>query len=1045
MASEELLKQFVGLGMTEQKAKETLKNANVTKNLTEALKSVDPGSLPDGAGMLLYHMASKVKPQIVTHIPFLADYIKSQKLDTIPRVDAALEFLLTHGAKGSAVNVKDFDKACGVGVVVTPEEIDRTVEGVIKKNLPAIQEQRYRFNVGKIMQEVRTALPWADGKAVKSEVEVQIFDLLGPKTEADLAPAPKVEKKPKKVESEVKLPSADSGAICGDGASNIAELMRTKVHFHAPGENYKTDGYVVTPLTDKLLQEHLKATGGKVRTRFPPEPNGILHIGHAKAININFGYAQAHGGTCYLRYDDTNPEKEEEKFFVGIRDMVEWLGYTPAKITHSSDNFQQLYEWAVQLIRKGMAYVCHQKSEEMKGFNPIPSPWRDRPIEESLLLFEDMRNGKIAEGEATLRMRITLEEGKMDPVAYRIKFIPHPRTSDWCIYPTYDFTHCLCDSLENITHSLCTKEFQSRRSSYYWLCNALDIYCPVQWEYGRLNVNYTVVSKRKIARLITEKIVQDWDDPRLFTLTALRRRGFPPEAINNFCAQMGVTGAQGSVDPAMLDASVRDFLNSTAPRTLVVLEPLKVTLKDFPHTAPVTISVPNFPGNPEKGSHSITLDRVIFIERSDFKETPEKGYRRLSPTQSVGLRHAGLIISVSEILRDASGAVQELICSCHAVEGAEKPKAFIQFVSQPLPIEVRLYEPLFRHKNPEDPAEVPGGFLSDCNPDSRTIVHALADKHLAGAKVYVKFQFERIGFFSVDPDTTPGKLVFNRTVTLKEDAGKKMAGNEEVEYNVNDPEDDYVFQADELINKLQELRGKSEDNHVAMLTVYKRLQSLGVELKETGINFDYEDKKDEFERIYSEYLTEVEKNRQLTKVIEANHEILTELNEELAQLEVSAEKALESEAEEEDDDQEAEEAEMEDVDKLEEASEEEIEVPELLGEEDDSEEENEASEKGNEGSNEDNEASDDDLKVQDPKDEEMKTSEGEMKTSEEEMEYSEAEAQQEAIESRVEELKTSEEEIPTSQGEAESSEEGSIQQDAKNKQTEDLMFTETED
>uniref|UniRef100_A0A6B2EE55 Probable glutamine--tRNA ligase n=1 Tax=Phlebotomus kandelakii TaxID=1109342 RepID=A0A6B2EE55_9DIPT len=770
MTSEELLPKFVSLGMTEQKAKETLKNANVTKNLTECLQAVDPASLPEGSGMLLYHMASKIKPQSVGHLPLLAEYIKSQKLDTIPRVDAALEFLLTHGTKTSSVNVQDFERACGVGVVVTPEEIDRAVEGVLKKSREAIIEQRYRFNIGKIMQEVRTELPWADGKAVKSEVEVQIFDLLGPKTPADLAPPPKSEKKPKKADPEVKVAvQVDSG----DGAKDIAELMRTKVHFHAPGENYKTDGYVVTPLTEKLLKEHLKVTGGKVRTRFPPEPNGILHIGHAKAININFGYAQAHGGTCNLRYDDTNPEKEEEKFFVGIRDMVEWLGYKPSTITHSSDNFQQLYEWAVQLIRKGLAYVCHQKSEEMKGFNPVASPWRDRPVEESLLLFEDMRQGKIAEGAATLRMKITLEEGKQDPVAYRIKFIPHPRTSDWCIYPTYDYTHCLCDSIENITHSLCTKEFQSRRSSYYWLCNALDIYCPVQWEYGRLNVNYTVVSKRKIAKLITEKIVQDWDDPRLFTLTALRRRGFPAEAVNNFCAQMGVTGAQGSVDPAMLDASVRDVLNLSASRTLVVLEPLKITLTNFPFDGPVKRVVENFPGSPEKGCHEITLDRVIYIERADFKEAPEKGFRRLSPTQSVGLRHAGLVISVSEVVRDTNGAVLELFCSCQTLEGVEKPKAFVQFVSQPVTIEVRLYESLFRHKNPEDPAEVPGGFLNDCNPHSLTVLQSLADESLSGAKVYEKFQFERIGFFSVDPDSRPGKLVFNRTVTLKEDAGKQ--------------------------------------------------------------------------------------------------------------------------------------------------------------------------------------------------------------------------------------------------------------------------------
>lgn len=455
--------------------------------------------------------------------------------------------------------------------------------------------------------------------------------------------------------------------------------------------------------------------------------------------------------------------------------MVEWLGYKPYKITHSSDNFQQLYEWAVLLIQKGLAYVCHQTADQMKGFNTELSPWRDRPIEESLQLFEDMKNGKIDEGLATLRMKITLEEGKVDPVAYRIKFIPHHRTGDqWCIYPTYDYTHCLCDSIENITHSLCTKEFQSRRSSYYWLCNAVDIYCPVQWEYGRLNVNYTVVSKRKIGKLITEKIVRDWDDPRLYTLTALRRRGFPPEAINNFCAQMGLTGAQMSVDPQMLEASVRDVLNVTAPRKLVVLEPLKVTITNFPQNTPIAISVPDFPNNPEKGSHNIVFDRVVYIEKSDFKENPEKGYRRLTLNQTVGLRHAGCILKVTEVKKDSAGNVLELICSCENVEKAEKPKAFIQWVSNPLEIEVRLYEKLFKHKNPEDPNEVPNGFLSDCNMDSLQVLTSYADQSMKTAKVYDKFQFERIGFFSVDPDSAlTGKLlVFNRTVTLKEDAGK---------------------------------------------------------------------------------------------------------------------------------------------------------------------------------------------------------------------------------------------------------------------------------
>ena len=770
---ENLLPNLVALGLSEQKAKETIKNAGLSKILSAAFESLEKqkkkvAEVPNG--MLIYHCCSKIKTQSMAHLDLIVALIIANKLDTTLRVDYALEFVLNHGVTNANINVADLEKYCGVGIVVTPEEIDKAVEEVLTKNKAEIVEQRYRFNVGKILQDVRGKLLWADGKAVKSEVDVQIFDLLGPKNETDLAPPPA---KSKKLSKPVTV-KVDEVVKEEESAVTIMDLMKN-IKFHAPGENFKTDGYVTTANTERLLKEHLKITGGQVRTRFPPEPNGILHIGHAKAININFAYAAAHNGICFLRYDDTNPEKEEEKFFVGIKDMVEWLGYKPFQITHSSDNFQQLYEWAIVLIKKGLAYVCHQTADEMKGFVTVLSPWRDRAVEENLQLFEDMKNGKIDEGAATLRMKVTLEEGKVDPVAYRIKFIAHHRTGNsWCIYPTYDYTHCLCDSIEHITHSMCTKEFQSRRSSYYWLCNALDIYCPVQWEYGRLNVNYTVVSKRKIAKLTTEKVVNDWDDPRLFTLTALRRRGFPAEAINNFCARMGVTGALSSVDPMMLEASVRDVLNLTAPRRLVVLEPLKITITNFLSDKPILLNVPDFPGQVDiKTSHDIVFDRVLYIEQSDFKESPEKGYRRLSLTQTVGLRHAGVVLKVTEVKKDVTGKVVELICSCEKAETAEKPKAFIQWVSDPVEIEVRLYDRLFKHKNPEDSSEVPGGFLSDCNMDSLKILKTFADKAINTAKVYDNFQFERNGFFSVDPDSKNGSLVFNRTVSLKEDSSKE--------------------------------------------------------------------------------------------------------------------------------------------------------------------------------------------------------------------------------------------------------------------------------
>ncbi|GAB1867875.1 glutamine--tRNA ligase [Camponotus japonicus] len=772
------VKLFQTIGLSEQKAKETLKNGNVTKNLKLAIdEAAKHGPVPQDIGVLLYHLASKIKNQIVDKIPFITNYIVEKKLDTVQRIDAALSYLLAN--VNNTLNIAEFEEFCGIGVIVSPEQIEEEVEKIIKAHEKEIIEKRYRFNSGPLMQQVRNILKWADGKAVKNEFDIQLLYLVGPKTDADLIPVSKMkqskDKQTKAKKSEI-VKEEQKEVSNGEKieAQTISELMKTKIHFHKPGENYKTEGYIVTPNTHRLLQEHLKATGGKVRTRFPPEPNGILHIGHAKAININFGYAAAHDGMCYLRYDDTNPEKEEEKFFTGIREMVEWLGYKPAVITHSSDYFQQLYKWAVELIEKGLAYVCHQSSEEMKGFNPPPSPWRNRPIAESLQLFNDMKDGLLEEGEATLRMKVTLEEGKQDPVAYRIKYSPHHRTGDqWCIYPTYDYTHCLCDSIENITHSLCTKEFQSRRSSYYWLCNALDIYCPVQWEYGRLNVNYTVISKRKIAKLIEEGIVSDWDDPRLFTLSALRRRGFPPEAINNFCAQMGVTGAQATVDPAVLEAAVRDVLNLTAPRFMVVLEPIKLTIRNFPHKKPLKLTVPDFPNEPERGHHEITFNEIVYIETSDFKEIEEKGFRRLTPKQPVGLKHVGIVVTFENIEKDASGNIINITVRQDPVSENNKPKAFIHWVSSPVLASVRLYERLFKHKNPEDTNEVPNGFLSDINPISKKEVVAYMDESLSKtAKVYDKFQFERIGFFSVDPDTKPRKLVFNRTVTLKEDAGK---------------------------------------------------------------------------------------------------------------------------------------------------------------------------------------------------------------------------------------------------------------------------------
>uniref|UniRef100_A0A9J7XBR8 glutamine--tRNA ligase n=1 Tax=Cyprinus carpio carpio TaxID=630221 RepID=A0A9J7XBR8_CYPCA len=720
---------FMSIGLSEQKAKETLKNEALTSTLKKAIEQAQgllgSASVDKTAGTLLYNMVTRLKD--TNRLSFLTEYIITQKITSELQLSAALDFLKSHPQEN--LDRLEFETACGVGVVVTPEQIEDAVRTLHSLRLLWCENRFGLCSSG----EARTALKWADGKIVKNEVDMQVLHLLGPKTEADL------EKKPKVY---FYCPCEANT----EGKSLMEQLRGEALKFHKPGENYKTEGYVVTPNTMNLLKKHLEETGGQVRTRFPPEPNGILHIGHAKAINFNFGFAKANNGICFLRYDDTNPEKEEEKYFTAIREMVEWLGYKPYAVTHASDNFQLLYDLAVDLIRRGHAYVCHQRGEELKGHNVPPSPWRERPVEESLILFDRMRKGMFAEGEVTLRMKMVMEDGKMDPVAYRIKYTPHHRTGDtWCIYPTYDYTHCLCDSIENITHSLCTKEFQSRRSSYFWLCNALDVYCPVQWEYGRLNLTYTVVSKRKIIKLVETGIVRDWDDPRLFTLTALRRRGFPPQAINNFCARVGVTVAQTTMEPHLLEACVREVLNDTAPRAMAVLEPLKVTITNLPTNAQKEVRVPDFPANEAKGSHVVPFSKTIFIEKSDFREVMEKGYKRLTPDQPVGLRHAGYVISVQRVIKDGCGNVCELEVTCASSDSVEKPKAFIQWVSDPLQCEVLSH------------------------PHS---LSALVDRSVGKSKVFDKFQFERVGYFSVDPDSTSEKLVFNRTVTLKEDPGK---------------------------------------------------------------------------------------------------------------------------------------------------------------------------------------------------------------------------------------------------------------------------------
>jgi len=523
-------------------------------------------------------------------------------------------------------------------------------------------------------------------------------------------------------------------------------------------------------------------------TRFPPEPNGYLHIGHAKSICLNFGLARDFAGRCNLRFDDTNPVKEDMEFVESIQADVRWLGFEWTELKHASDYFQQMHDYAVILIRDGKAYVDEQSAEEMRanrGTLTEPgrnSPWRDRPIEENLARFEQMRRGELDEGAAVLRAKIDMTHGNInlrDPAIYRIRKVPHQMTGDaWCIYPMYDYAHCISDALEQITHSLCTLEFEDHRPLYDWFLDQLPVPShPRQIEFARLNLDYTVMSKRKLAALVAEGLVEGWDDPRMPTISGLRRRGCPPEAIRDFAERIGITKKASLVEVGVLENCIREELDKNAPRRLAVLDPVKVVLTNFPEGEVEWLTFPNHPQRPELGTREVPLSREIWIEAEDFMEVPPKGYHRLVPGGEVRLRGA-FIIRCESVEKGADGHILALHCSVDhdsrsgAPGSTRKVKGTIHWLSaaQAVPAEVRIYDRLFRIASPDD-----GDYHVHLNPDSKRVVTtAFVEPALAQAEPESRWQFERTGYFVADRlDHRPGeRLVFNRTVTLRDSWAK---------------------------------------------------------------------------------------------------------------------------------------------------------------------------------------------------------------------------------------------------------------------------------
>ncbi|KAL6573716.1 Glutamine--tRNA ligase, cytoplasmic [Orobanche hederae] len=740
---------FLRIGLDERTAKNTVANNKVTANLTAVIHEA---AVTDGCdrtvGNLLYTVATKFPANALVHRPTLLKYVVSVK-----RVEVSLE------------------------------DIEHVIDEIFEENKAVIVEQRYRTNVGDLFGYVRKKQPWADPKIVKQLIDAKLYTLLGEKTAADIEkPTKKKKEKPVKAEDKALIEET----VPEEEINPFSIFPSPDQNFKVHTEIYFSDRPVLRACNSKeVLDKHLKITGGKFFTRFPPEPNGYLHIGHAKAMFVDFGLAKERGGCCYLRYDDTNPEAEKKEYIDHIKEIVGWMGWEPFKITYSSDYFEELYKLALELIRRGHAYVDHQTPDEIKHYrdNKMNSPWRDRPVEESLKLFDDMKKGLIEEGKATLRMKQDMKNDNVnmhDLIAYRIKFTPHPHAGDkWCIYPSYDYTHCIVDSLENITHSLCTLEFETRRASYYWLLDALGLYQPYVWEYSRLNISNTVMSKRKLNRLVTEKWVDGWDDPRLMTLAGLRRRGVTASAINAFVRGIGITRSDSSmIRLDRLEYHIREELNKTAPRAMVVLDPIKVVITNMDTTV-MDLDAKKWPDAPADDASSfykVPFSKVVYIEKSDFRTKDSKDYYGLAPGKSVLLRYAFPIKCTEVILGDD----EETILEIHAEYDPSKktkPKGVLHWVAEsslgvePLKVEVRLFDKLFSSENP---AELEEKWLGDLNPHSKVVLtDAYAVPSLRDAAIGDSFQFERLGnnticYFVVDKDTMPGKLVFNRTVTLRD-------------------------------------------------------------------------------------------------------------------------------------------------------------------------------------------------------------------------------------------------------------------------------------
>jgi glutaminyl-tRNA synthetase len=768
--------------LTDEKVSETI----VNKKLVDKMQSVASAanvstkdSVPKSVGVLLYSLSTALPPRLAPFCDLLAVYIGNERLDAI-RWPLALDYIKKLvGKKGDPValfeafDAAKFDVACGVG---EPDVGDDVVRAELAKLLDSkradLEVRRYRVR-GQLLGAVRRigALRLAAGARVVELLGEALLERLGEETEADRKPLPKKTKA-----KATPAAAAAAAAASSDAAAEADEpedTVAANVEYPPPDENLQK--------TPEILARHLAETGGQVRTRFPPEPNGFLHLGHVKAANLDFGYAQRKGGICFLRFDDTNPEAEKHEYVESIVADIGWLGFSPHAVTYSSDYFDVLYELAEKLVSRDLGYACVCQPERIAALRKSKEACecRSRPTDESLSMFRAMRGGKYKEGEVCVRMKCDMQSPNpvmRDMIAYRIKFKSHARTGDtWCIYPSYDFTHCICDSLENITHSLCSLEFTPRRESYVWLCEALDLYTPPQREFSRLNLANTLLSKRKLLKLIESGVVEGWDDPRMPTIMGARRRGFTPKALTAFCSRLSITRTENIVEWSLLNVCLREALEDSVPRAFAVLDPLHVVIDNVADGFCERREAPNHPSDASFGVRQLPLTKHVYIERKDFRRVDAKQYFGLAPGKIVRLRYGPFVecVSIENAAADADGVECPAAVHVRIVEPPEgtRVRGILHWVANPTPgteppaVEVRLYEPLFKSR---DPAALGDTWFDDINENALVVKpRAFVDPTLVDAKPGSSWQFERLGFFYRD-HTIADRIVFNRTVSLRD-------------------------------------------------------------------------------------------------------------------------------------------------------------------------------------------------------------------------------------------------------------------------------------